>query len=127
MNKALNIICSLAMAIAISTGAIAQEQAKQETSSSEKMSKQLLIHLSREQSKVLCQSDVFTQCMGFNNSSCLDLSEKAVQQCLEPLPDTINLAELQNDSLEACPQQVYAKAGYPDEKAQACLQEALKQ
>lgn len=114
------------MAIAISTGIHAQDQTKEQAPVTDKLSKQLLIQLSREQSNVLCQSDVFTQCMGFNKDTCLDLSEQAVQQCLEPLPETINLAELQNDSLEACPQKVYAEAGYSDEKAQACLQQALK-
>jgi hypothetical protein len=91
----------------------------------EKISKELLINLSREQSNVLCESSVFTSCMGFDKEACFDLSEEAVQQCLAPLPDTIKLAELQNESLESCPQEVYAKAGYTDEKAQACLQKAL--
>ncbi len=92
----------------------------------DKLSKFLLIKLSREQSTVLCKSGVFTQCMGFDESECLALSEKAVEQCLDPLPDTINLQELQNESLESCPRQVYEDAGYTELKAQACLQEAMK-
>lgn len=92
----------------------------------DKLSKFLLIKISREQSQVLCTSEIFTQCMGFTETACLDLSEKAVEQCLAPLPDTISLAELDNDALEACPQGVYAEAGYTDEKAVECLQKALK-
>lgn len=92
----------------------------------DKLSKFLLIKLSREQSNVLCKSEVFTQCMNFTESSCLALSEKAVEQCLDPLPDTINLQELQNDTLESCPRQVYEEAGYTDLKAQDCLQKAMK-
>ncbi len=93
----------------------------------DKISKDLLINLSREQSYLLCESEVFTSCMGFDKQTCFDLSEEAVQQCLAPLPDTIKIAELQNESLEACPQEVYAKAGYTDAKAQECLQEALQE
>lgn len=94
--------------------------------SEDKLSKFLLIKISREQSTVLCASTVFTQCMEFTEAQCLELSEKALQECLAPLPDTINLAELENDVLEACPKDVYAEAGYSDEKAQQCLQEAMK-
>ena len=81
----------------------------------DKLSKFLLMKLSREQSAVLCKSEVFTQCMAFTDTECFELSEKALQECLGPLPDTINLAELQNDALEACPKRVYEKAGYPDD------------
>lgn len=94
--------------------------------SQDKLSKFLLIKLSREQSAVLCQSEVFTQCMAFTQEQCLELSEKAVEKCMGPLPDTINLADLQNETLEACPKEVYEKAGYAEEKAQQCLQEAMK-
>lgn len=90
------------------------------------LSKLVLMQLSRDQSQVLCQSEVFTQCMGFARSECLDLSEKALEKCLAPLPDTINLSELQNDTLEACPQTVYTEAGYTEERALTCLQQALK-
>ena len=92
----------------------------------DKLSKSVLIELSREQSKVLCSSEVFTSCMGFEQNSCIELSEKAVQQCLMPLPDTIDLARLDNDAIEACPREVYEEAGYSEEKAQVCLQKALE-
>ena len=92
----------------------------------DKLSKSVLIELSREQSKVLCSSEVFTSCMGFEQNSCIELSEKAVQQCLMPLPDTIDLASLDNDAIEACPREVYEEAGYSEEKAQVCLQKALE-
>ena len=93
---------------------------------SDKISKFLLIKLSRDQSQVLCQSEVFTSCMGFTAQACSDLSEKALQQCIMPLPDTISLQDLNPEVLEACPAQVHADAGYSNEKAAACLQEALK-
>ena len=94
--------------------------------SEDKLSKYLLIKLSREQSAVLCQSEVFTQCMAFTETQCFELSEKALEACMGPLPDTINLAELQNETLEECPKAVYEEAGFAEEKAQQCLQEALK-
>ena len=91
----------------------------------DKLAKSVLIELSREQSRVLCNSEVFTSGMGFDQNSCIELSEKAVQQCLMPLPDTIDLASLDNDAIEACPREVYEEAGYSEEKAQVCLQKAL--
>lgn len=97
--------------------AIAQE--------TDKLSKFLLLKISRDQSKVLCTSPEFTSCMGFSEKSCLEVSEKALQQCIMPLPDTISLRDLSNDVLEACPQQVYADAGYSEEKATACIHQAM--
>ena len=72
----------------------------------DKLSKFLLMKLSREQSAVLCKSEAFTQCMAFTGNQCFELAEKALKECMGPLPDTINLAELQNDALEACPKRV---------------------
>lgn len=91
----------------------------------DKLSKFLLIKLSREQSRVLCTAPAFTSCMGFSEEVCLEVSEKALQQCLVPLPDTILLQDLDNDVLEACPQRVYEESGYSEEKAAACLQKAF--
>lgn len=91
----------------------------------EKLAKALMIELSREQSQVLCQSAEFTSCMGFSEQACLDLSEEALQQCIMPLPDTIILSNLNSEVLEMCPQEVYAKAGYSNEKATDCLLEIL--
>ena len=97
--------------------ALAQDQ--------DKLSKFLLIKLSREQSQVLCTTPAFTSCMGFSEQACFEVSEKALEQCIAPLPDTIMLEDLSNDVLEACPQKVYADAGYSEEKAVSCIQEAL--
>jgi len=91
------------------------------------LSRFLLIEMSREQNAVLCGSAVFTQCMAFTEEQCLALSEKAVEKCLMPLPERIEPETLQNASIEACPRDVYADAGYTDEKAQKCLAEALPQ
>lgn len=91
----------------------------------EKISKFLLLKLSRDQSQVLCTAEVFTSCMGFSEQVCFEVSEKALEQCIVPLPDTIFLQDLSNDVLEACPQKVYADAGYSEEKAAACLQKAF--
>ena len=92
----------------------------------EKISKFLLIKLSRDQSQVLCTSPEFTSCMGFSEQVCLEVSEKALEQCIVPLPDTIFLQDLNSDVLEVCPQKVYADAGYSEDKAAACLQEAAE-
>lgn len=112
-------VISALLAVFICTCVQAQEQ-------TDKLSKLVLMKLSRDQSMALCESQAFTQCMGFDQQQCLTLSEKALQKCLGPLPDTIKLSDLQNETLEACPQSVYTDAGYAEEKAQQCLQEALK-
>ena len=111
--------CVLAVVVAatgVAGWAIAQDSGK--------ISKFLMIKLSREASQVLCQSEEFTACMGFTEQACIALSEKALQQCIMPLPDTVYLRDLNSDVLEACPQQVYEEAGYSNEKAAACVQEA---
>ena len=92
----------------------------------EKISKFLLLKLSRDQSQVLCTAQAFTSCMGFTEEVCLEVSEKALQQCIVPLPDTILLQDLNSEVLEVCPQKVYADAGYMEEKAAACLQKAFE-
>lgn len=89
------------------------------------VSRILLIKLSREQSAVLCGSSVFTECMGFTKSECTEISEQAVQQCLMPLPETINLTELDNEAIEACPKKVFDDAGYKEDKALECLENAM--
>ena len=103
-----------------------QNQSQAPGQAQDKLSKFLLIKLSREQSQVLCTSPSFTSCMGFSEQVCFEVSEKALEQCIVPLPDTIFLQDLSNDVLEACPQKVYADAGYSEEKAAACLQKATE-
>lgn len=93
---------------------------------SDTLSKLVLMKLSRDQSLVLCKSDVFTRCMGFEQSRCLQLAEEAVERCLGPLSDPIILSELQNETLEACPQSVYSEAGYTEKQAQVCMKKALE-
>ncbi len=115
----------LAAAIVASVGMVATGIGSKVVAQ-EEISKNLLIKLSRDQTQILCTSEAFTQCMGFTEAACLDLGEKAVEQCLAPLPETIPLADLANDTIEACPRDVYAEAGFPDEEAVACLQEVLK-
>ena len=65
--------------------------------------------------------------MGFTQKECLVLAEKAVEQCLMPLPERIELDQLSNDTIESCPKLVYEEAGYADEKAQQCLAGAMEQ
>ena len=96
------------------------------SSQDESLSRFLLIKLARDQSKVLCTSEQFTQCMGFSESQCLDLSELSIEQCLMPLPERISLKVLENETIENCPKKVYDDAGYSDEKAQMCLEKALQ-
>lgn len=95
-------------------------------SQDQSLSRFLLIKLARDQSDVLCNSSVFTQCMGFTQTQCMELSEKSIEQCLLPLPERIELEMLENETIENCPKQIYHDAGYDDEKAQNCLAEALK-
>ena len=90
----------------------------------ESLPRELLVQMYKDQSNQLCALKSFTECMNFSEKECLALSEQAVQQCLMPLPEKIILSELENDSIEACPKQVYEDAGYSDEKAKACLLEA---
>lgn len=96
------------------------------SSQDENLSRDLLIELARDQSRVLCSSEVFTQCMGFSEEQCLDLSEQSIDQCLAPLPETISLKLLQNETIENCPKKVYDDAGYKDEQAQVCLGKAMQ-
>ena len=90
------------------------------------LARDLLVQMSRSQSTQLCSLKAFTECMAFTEKECLALSEQAIKQCLLPLPEKINPAELDNDSIEACPKKVYDDAGYTDDKAKACLLEATK-
>ena len=88
------------------------------------ISKFVLIKMSKDQAYTICREDVYTQCMGFTEQRCMTLADKAIDQCLGPLPDQINLANLQNDQLEACPKAVYAEAGFTEEKAEVCFDKA---
>ncbi len=97
------------------------------SSQDQSVSRTLLIKLARDQGQTLCGSSAFTQCMGFTQEACLALSEESILQCLAPLPERIGLAELQNDIIEECPKNVYEEAGYPEEKAGACFDEAIEQ
>ena len=96
------------------------------TSQDESLSRTLLIKLSRDQYQTLCGSEVFTQCMGFSQQQCLSISEDAIKQCLVPLPERIALDQLDNELIEACPKQVYEDAGYTEEKAAQCFDQAYK-
>ncbi len=122
MNLKRVVVLKLSVLLAVVLSAVSVQLFAQNDS----LDKFLLIKLSREKSQVLCQSEVFTQCMGMKPQQCTDLSEKAIEQCLGPLPETINLKDLQNATLESCPKEVYEEAGFTDEKAQACLQEAMQ-
>lgn len=93
----------------------------------EDIPKYLLLKLTRDQSRVFCSSEVFTQCMGFSETQCIDISEKAIEQCLGPLPAQIDPLNLDNDVLEQCPQQVYAKEGFSEEKAKECYEKAVEE
>ncbi len=94
-------------------------------SAKDTISKLLLIKMARETSGTLCQSEIFTQCMGLTVARCDELNEAAITTCLEPLPDSINPGELQNSTLEACPQKIYSDAGFTEEKANVCFDKAM--
>lgn len=94
--------------------------------SREMIPRALLVDMARQQYSVLCQSEVFAQCMGFDTQQCLSLSEAAIRQCLLPLPEQINPEELDNSSLESCPTRLFAEAGFTEEMAGDCYDEAMK-
>jgi hypothetical protein len=64
--------------------------------------------------------------MGFSSQQCIDLSEKAVSQCLLPLPEKISADELSNGTLESCPQQIFEDAGFSEDKAGVCFDKAIE-
>lgn len=90
------------------------------------ISKFLLIQMSRDQSAAFCKSESYTQCMGFTEERCMELAEKAINQCLAPLPDKIDPTKLENSVLEDCPKGVYKEAGFEEEKAKQCFLETVE-
>lgn len=86
----------------------------------------VLENMARSQYDVLCGSDVFVACMGFSESACQNLADSAIRQCLLPLPEEIDPAQLSNDDIESCPRLVFEEAGFSDEKAASCFVEAIR-
>jgi len=84
-----------------------------------------IIDMTRAQSGVICSSEIFLGCMGFDGTTCLSLSESAIDRCLAPLPAEIDPATLDNATLESCPMAVYEEAGYGRLEADACFSKAL--
>lgn len=92
----------------------------------EMIQRALLVEMAKGQLDVLCGSSIFAGCMGFTQSECKLLSESAIKQCLLPLPEKIDLEKLDNETLESCPREVFADAGYSEEKAGMCFDEAME-
>jgi len=92
----------------------------------EEIPRVFLIDIARNQFSILCQSEAFASCMGFTSEACLALSEEAIKQCLLPLPESINPDELENSSLESCPQSIFADAGHSEEQAGLCFDKAMQ-
>ena len=88
--------------------------------------REALVDMARAQSNVICASERFLGCMGFDGRECLTLSEAAIDQCLMPLPPEIDPIELDTERLEACPRALYERAGYAEEDALVCLERALE-
>lgn len=86
----------------------------------------LLVDMAQDQYSVLCNSETFTQCMGFSSTLCSELADSAIRQCLLSLPETIDPEELDNSSLESCPVGVFDDAGFSEEKAGMCFNEAME-
>ncbi len=95
--------------------------------SREMIPRALLEDMARSQYDVLCASEAFTACMGFSAPVCKDISAQAIDQCLSPLPKEIDPLTLDNSALESCPKQVFADAGFSEEKAEQCFDEAVAQ
>ena len=85
-----------------------------------------IVDMTRAQTRVICTSEPFLSCMGFEARVCLALAEEAIDRCLMPLPPEIDPAGLDNATLEACPREVYAEAGYTEEKARPCFDAAVE-
>lgn len=100
-------------------------QSQSQTQPQETIPRLVLEGMARNQYSVLCSSEGFTACMGFSESVCTDLSNEAIKQCLLPLPEEIDLSQLDNSALESCPKQVFADAGYSEEKAAQCFDEVV--
>lgn len=92
---------------------------------SESIPRRLLEDMARQQYSVLCASPEFAQCMGFSSAECTDLAQAAIEQCLLPLPAEIAPHELDNEALESCPQKVFADAGFSEQMAGECFDEAI--
>jgi len=86
----------------------------------------VLIKLTRDQAGTMCASKTFTECMGFTQEKCVALSEQAIELCLAPLPDEISPDTLKNSTLEECPQQIYKKEGFTEEKAKTCFAKGVE-
>lgn len=93
--------------------------------SREMIPRALLEDMARSQYDVLCASEAFTACMGFTASACNDISAQAIDECLSPLPKEIDPLTLDNSALESCPKMVFADAGFSEEKAELCFDEAV--
>ena len=85
-----------------------------------------LVDMTRAQSRVICSSEPFLGCMGFDARECLALSESAIERCLMALPAEIDPTELDHATLEACPRKIYADAGYREAEARVCFEEAIE-
>jgi len=94
--------------------------------SGEMIPRAALVNMANAQFNVLCNSEAFAGCMGFSQSECKRLSDSAIKQCLLPLPEEIDPDKLDNASLESCPKDVFAEAGYSEEKAGMCFDEAME-
>lgn len=94
--------------------------------SREMIPRALLEDMAKRQYSILCSSEAFTSCMGFSGNVCNEIASDAIKQCLLPLPSEIDPIELDNSALESCPKQVFANAGYSEEKAVECFDEAMQ-
>lgn len=122
----MNLYKKTAILLCVIVGVIGLGLPVSTVSAQEKIPKFVLIQLTLDQTSTLCGSEVFTQCMEFSQARCVELAEKAIEQCLVPLPDQIDPKLLQNESLEQCPQEIYSKEGLSEEKAKGCFNLALE-
>jgi len=96
----------------------------QASAAEDSIPKFVLMEMIRESNGLLCQSESFTQCMGFTVERCMELIDESIKACIAPLPDNINPEELQNATLEDCPEKVYSDAGFTKEKSEMCFANA---
>lgn len=85
-----------------------------------------LVDVARAQSGVICASEPFLACMGFDADECVALSEAAIERCLLVLPEEIDPSTLDSAALEDCPRALYEEAGHEESRALACFEEAME-
>ena len=118
--------CTVAALGAVASGVAGAQEASGETARDMLIPRAAIVDMTRAQSRVICTSEPFLDCMGFDSGECFTLAESAIERCLMPLPAEIDPTKLDSDTLEACPRELYAEAGYEEAQGNACFARAIE-